>query len=121
MRRGDVFGASLRGLASKPRPSIILHATEFIVPGRPVLVCPLTSELSDAPMIRVDIEPSEANGLQVRSQAMIDRLSAALPQQVGLKVGHLEAEDLARIEFALINVLSLQHALSIVSGKGKLP
>lgn len=119
MRRGDVFVASLRGLASKPRPSVILHATEFIVPDRPVLVCPLTSELSDAPLIRIDIEPSKTNGLQFHSQAMIDRFSAALPQHIGQKVGHLEAEVLARIEFALINVLSLQNALSIVSGRGK--
>ena len=80
----------------------------------------MTADLSDASMIRVTIQPTPENGLQLISQAMIDRLSAALPQQIGNKVGHLEPDDLARIEFALINVLALQRALPIVAGLGTL-
>jgi len=121
VNRGDVFIASIKGVASKPRPSVLLHADEFIVPDRPVIVCPLTSELSDASMIRVTIQPTQVNGLREISQAMVDRLSAALPQKIGTRIGQIEPEDLARIEFALINILSLHKALPIVSGLGTQP
>ncbi|WP_158555119.1 type II toxin-antitoxin system PemK/MazF family toxin [Fulvimarina endophytica] len=118
MKRGDVFIASIKGTASKPRPSVVVQANEFILPERPIIVCPLTSILADASMIRVTIRPTPTNGLREISQAMVDRLSAALPERIGTRIGHLEAEDIARIKFALINVLSLQKALPIASGLG---
>jgi mRNA interferase MazF len=118
VKRGDIFTFSMRGAAAKPRPGIVVQADEFMIVGRPVLVCPLTSDLSDATFFRVDIIPSEDNGLRTHSQAMLDRLSAALPNEVGDRVGRLSAADLSRVEFALVNILGLGSAAAILSGKG---
>lgn len=79
VRRGDVFSVSMRGAAAKPRPGIIVQATELLRADRIVLICPLTSELADASLLRVDVEPSAENGLRQASQVMVDQLSAALP------------------------------------------
>jgi PemK-like, MazF-like toxin of type II toxin-antitoxin system len=38
-----------------------------------VVVCQLTSELTDAPDFRVNIEPGRENGLRLKSQVMADK------------------------------------------------
>lgn len=116
MKRGAIITMSVKGsIASKPRPAIIVQATEFIRSDRPVLVCPLTSEAAYAPFFRIDIDPTEENGLRVRSQAMIDRLGAVLPREVGAVIGHAAASDLARIELALVNILGLSPAAALLT------
>ncbi|WP_081651884.1 type II toxin-antitoxin system PemK/MazF family toxin [Aurantimonas coralicida] len=62
VRRGDVFIASMRGPSGKPRPTVVIHADEFIRSDGPVIVCPMTSELADAASIRVRIEPRRRMG-----------------------------------------------------------
>jgi mRNA interferase MazF len=108
----------MRGAAGKPRPGVVVQADEFRMTGRPILVCPLTSEIADAPFFRVDIIPSDENGLRMPSQAMIDRLSSALPNEVGVRIGVLSAPDLSRLEFALVNLLGLSSAAAMLSGRG---
>ncbi|MBO0906453.1 type II toxin-antitoxin system PemK/MazF family toxin [Jiella sonneratiae] len=120
MKRGDVFTVSTRGAAGKPRPAVILMADEFIRTNRPVILCPLTSDLIDAPLARVRIQPSAINGLRLVSDAMLERLGVALPREVGDRIGSLERGDLDHIDAALINILGLTQSAAIVSAIGKL-
>lgn len=121
MKRGDVFTVSTRDAAAKPRPAVILMADEFIRADRRVILCPLTSDLIDAPLVRVRIQPSRVNGLRLVSDAMLERLGVSLPREVGDRIGALERADLDRIDAALINILSLTQSAAIVSAIGKLP
>ena len=120
MKRGDIFTVSTRGVAAKPRPAIILMADEFLRSDRPIIVCPLTSEVVDARIGRIRIEPSAENGLHVVSEAMLERLGAALPNELGRRVGQLGKDDLDRLNIAVINILGLAPTAAIVSAIGKL-
>lgn len=109
MRRGDVFTVSLRGAAGKPRPGIVVHVDELIRADHPVLVCPLTSDVIPGLVSRPRIDPSAGNGLRVTSQAMVDRITAALPREVGRIVGRLSEADVDRLDLALMIVLGLMR------------
>jgi len=121
VKRGDVFIASMRGPSGKPRPTVVIHADEFIRLDGPVIVCPMTSELADAASIRVRIEPTPSNGLRVDSDVMVDRMAAAFARDLGRHVGQLEPADMTRIEFAAVNVLGLGKAASIIAAGGESP
>ena len=67
----------------------------------------LTSELSEARDFRVTIEPTERNGLQVRSQVMADKPVTIRRERIGGQVGRLEQEEIARLNIALAFVMGL--------------
>jgi mRNA interferase MazF len=67
----------------------------------------MTSECSDAPDFRVTIEPTEKNGLRVRSQVMADKPVTVRRERIGRQVGRLDDEDVARINTALAFVMGL--------------
>ena len=101
MNRGDVVVAALPGDAGKPRPWIVLRADRFAGHGR-VTLLPVTSELQDAPILRVDISPSAGNGLRVSSQAMVDRSVSVAVERVGMVIGRLDAADLRAVGRAVL-------------------
>ena len=57
MRRGDLVTVSLQGDCGKPRPALVIQSDMFSE-ARSKTVLPLTSTLIDAPLIRVQIEPT---------------------------------------------------------------
>ena len=118
MKRGDVYTVSTQGPAAKPRPAIVLTADEFIRPDRPVILCPLTSELTTASLLRIRIEPDDSNEPRTASEAMLERMGAAFPREIGRPIGQLDKEDLERIEVGLINLLGLGQMAAILSGPG---
>jgi mRNA interferase MazF len=72
-----------------------------------VVVCQMTSECSDAPDFRVIIDPTEKNGLRVRSQVMADKPVTIRRERIGRRVGRLDDKDSARINIALAFVMGL--------------
>ena len=112
MKRGDVFTVSTRGLAAKPRPGIIIQATALIRTEHPVLVCPLSSDLVPVSIIRPLIKPSIANGLRAISQAMVDRITGAMPREIGTVIGTLDDEDMQFINLALLTILGLGRVIA---------
>jgi len=112
VKRGDVFSLSLRGNAGKPRPGVIVHASELLRPGQPILVCPLTSVLLDDAVTRPTIKPSKTNGLRIVSQVMANRMTSAEAGQLGTIVGTLSDEDMTKIDLAMMILLGLAHRLA---------
>jgi len=55
----------------------------------------------------VTIEPSEKNGLRVRSRVMADKPVTIRPERVGRKIGNLDDADVARVNIALAFVMGL--------------
>jgi len=74
-----------------------------------VVVCQVTSDLSSAADFRVTIEPTDANGLQMRSQVMADKPVTIRRERVGRVIGHLDNADLARLNIALAFVMGLAN------------
>jgi mRNA interferase MazF len=107
MRRGDVVTVAATGDYGKPRPAVIVQTVAFSAAHMSVIICQMTSELSDAPDFRITIEPSDANGLRAPSQIMADKPVTVRRERVGKTIGHLAAEDLRRLNVALAFVLGL--------------
>ena len=74
MRRGDVIIVTLPGDFGKPRPAAVIQS-DRLVGLDTVIVCPFTTSVSEEVTLRPTIEPDAANGLHVRSQAMVEKLT----------------------------------------------
>jgi mRNA interferase MazF len=107
MRRGDVVKVAATGDYGKPRPAVIVQTDALPAAHASVVVCQMTSDCSDAPDFRVTIDPSERNGLRVKSQVMADKPVTIRRERIGRNVGHLDDKDIARLNIALAFVMGL--------------
>lgn len=107
MKRGDIWTvAGAPDYAGKPRPAIILQDDAFSATAS-ITVCPLTTHVIDAPLIRLPIEPSERNGLRAASHLMIDKITTVSKTKLQDHVGYLSDEDILRVNRAVIVFLGL--------------
>ena len=93
--------------AAKPRPAVIVQSDVFPETHASVVICQMTSELSDARDFRIAIDPSEKNGLRARSQVMADKPVTVRRGRIGRVVGRLDAADITRLNVALAFVMGL--------------
>lgn len=91
---------ALPGAYGKPRPALIIQSDLFDeLPS--VTILPITSELRDAPLFRVSVEPDDRNGLRQRSQVMIDKAHTAPRTRIGETIGRLDASAMLAVDRAL--------------------
>jgi mRNA interferase MazF len=107
VKRGDVITVAASGDYGKPRPAIVVQTDALPPEHASVIVCQMTSEIVDAPDLRVTIEPSEKNGLRKRLQIMADKPVTIRRDRVGSRIGALDEKDLARLNVALAFVMGL--------------
>jgi mRNA interferase MazF len=55
----------------------------------------------------VTVDPSEKNGLRVRSEVMADEPVSVRRERIGRKIGRLDDKDVARLNIALAFVMGL--------------
>ncbi len=91
----------------KLRPAVIVQTDALPGEHASVVVCQMTSHCSDALDFRVTIDPSQRNGLRVRSQVMADKPVTIRRERIGRHVGHLDDKDIARLNIALAFVMGL--------------
>lgn len=108
LRRGTVVTLAITGVYSgKPRPAVVVQADRWLQAHPSVSLCPLTSTLRDAPLVRIGVAPSDRNGLRKPSQLMVDKLFTVPIQAVGEVVGQLEPQALIELDLALRGWLEL--------------
>ena len=107
MSRGDVVIVAAPGDYGKPRPAVIVQTDAFPEAHASVVVCQLTSDLSEAPDFRVTIEPSRETGLRIRSQVMADKPVTIRRERVGERIGRLGPADMTQLNVALAFVMGL--------------
>lgn len=107
MRRGDVVTIAATGDYGKPRPAVIVQTDALPTEHASVVICQMTFECNDAPDFRVTIDPTENNGLRVRSQVMADKPVTVRRERIGRRVGHLDDKDISRLNIALAFVMGL--------------
>jgi mRNA interferase MazF len=106
VKRGDLIIVASPGDYGKPRPALIIQSDSFAdLPS--VTVLPLTSELHDAPSLRISVEPSQTNGLERPSQVMIDKATTVPRTKIGSRIGGLDEASLSRVSVALSIYLGL--------------
>lgn len=103
MRRGDLVTVAISGAYGKPRPAVVIQS-DALDQSDSVLVVMLTSTLRVASFYRLDVLPTEQNGLKVPSQIMLDKIAPCPRTKCGPVIGHLERETLTRLE-ALLSVM----------------
>lgn len=100
MRRGDLVTIALQGTHVKPRPALVIQSDLFDEHPS-VTILPITSELRNAPLFRVPITPSEANGLQKPSEVMVDKAQSVSREKIGDTFGRVSAEDMLAVSRSL--------------------
>jgi mRNA interferase MazF len=107
MNRGDVVTVATAGDYGKPRPAVVVQSDAFPENHSSVVVCPMTSDVTDAPDFRVTVDPTPGSGLRVRSQVMTDKPVTIHRRRIGRVIGRLTAEEIGRLNVALAFVVGL--------------
>jgi mRNA interferase MazF len=107
MRRGEIWTVSGgKDYAGKPRPVVILQDDRFDA-TQSVTVCPFTTDPTEAPLIRLLVEPSETNGLIKPCRLMVDKITTVSKTKVAERIGALGDQDLVRLNRAVVVFLGL--------------
>lgn len=102
MKRAEIWtAAGGGGYASKPRPVVIIQDDRFDATNS-VTVCAFTTDRTEAPLIRLAVEPDPANGLRERSSLMVDKITTVRRETLGEKVGELADQDMTRLGGAVM-------------------
>jgi mRNA interferase MazF len=108
IRRGDLVLAAVPGDYGKIRPVLVLQDDAFdAVPS--VTVLPLTSDLMNFPLFRLDVDATSENGLQRHSQIMVDKAGTVRRDKIGRRIGQLDANTVRAAGIALKQFLGLDE------------
>ena len=106
VRRGDIVTAAPPGAYGKPRPVLVVQHDAFAaLPS--VTVLPLTSDIQNAPLVRITVEPEARNGLQQISQVMVDKAVTLPRSKIGPRIGQIDAAGMRAVNTALSRFLGL--------------
>jgi mRNA interferase MazF len=100
VRRGDFVKVVTPGSYGKPRPAVIIQSDLFNQHPS-ISVLPLSSELRNAPLFRVRIEPTSMNGLDKLSEVMVDKIQTIPMERIGGEIGRASDEEMLTINRAL--------------------
>jgi mRNA interferase MazF len=107
VKRGEIWTLA-GGLdnAGKPRPAVILQDDRFDA-TESITVGPFTTDPTEAPVMRVLIDPNAGNGLRTRCRVMIDKIITVPKGKLGSKIGRLDERDLVRVNRSIVVFLGL--------------
>lgn len=102
MKRGEIWtAASGSGYTGKPRPVVVIQDDRFDATNS-ITVCAFTTDPTEAPLIRLVVEPDSTNGLRERSSLMVDKITTIRRETLGEKIGILAHDDMTRLERAVM-------------------
>jgi len=109
MRRGEIWTvAGGAAYAGRPRPAVIVQDDRFAA-NDSVVVCPLTTDPTQAPIFRLPVQPSARSGLRAPCRMMVDKLTAVPRKRLGRPVGTLAAGEVKALNRALFVFLGLSE------------
>jgi len=107
VKRGEVWtAAGGADYAGKPRPVVIVQDDRFDA-TKSVTVCAFTSDPTEAPLLRLAVEPNETNGLRTTSRLMVDKITTIPKAKLGTRIGRLADADIVRLNRAMMIFLGL--------------
>lgn len=106
MRRGEIWtAAGGSGYAGKPRPVVVIQDDRFDATDS-VTICSFTTDPTEAPLIRLRVEPGDS-GLREVSSLMVDKITTVPRTRLGDLIGRLNDEDMMRLGRAMVVFLGL--------------
>jgi mRNA interferase MazF len=107
VKRGEIWTASAGGgYVGKPRPVVIVQDDRFGMTAS-ITLCAFTTDPTEAPLLRLRIEPSDTNGLREASSIMVDKVTTVSRDRLGKRIGRLADEDVVRLNRALLLFLGI--------------
>src|SRR5580698_2694440 len=107
MKRGEVWTVSAGGpYARKPRPAVSVQEDRFDSTSS-ITLCVFTADPTEAPLLRMLINPTDRNGLSGASRLMVDKVTTVPKARLGKRIGKLNDEDVVRLNRALTVFLGL--------------
>jgi mRNA interferase MazF len=108
MKRGEIWTvAGGAAYAGKPRPAVIVQDDRFDA-NDSIIVCPLTTDPTPAPIFRLSVQPSAESGLRAPCRMMmVDKLTAVPRKRLGRLVGSLASEEVKTLNRAIFVFLGL--------------
>jgi mRNA interferase MazF len=106
VKRGDLVTVALQGDFGKPRPALVIQSDFFDVHPS-VTLLPVTSDLRDAPLFRITVQPDRTNGLRKPSQIMVDKAVTVGRPKVGARFGSLDADVMLEVSRRLAIFLGI--------------
>jgi mRNA interferase MazF len=100
VKRGDLVTIALSGDYGKPRPALVIQSDLFEAHPS-VTILPVTSELREAPLFRLRLEPTDDNGLRKPSEVMVDKAHTVAREKIGQTIGRLDDESMLAVNRAL--------------------
>ena len=108
MTRGDVVVVATRGAyTSKPRPAVVVQSDDFNETHSSITICPITSDVVDAPLFRVSLPAGQRTGLDAASQAMVDKIVSVPREAIDKIIGRCGSVEMDSIGDALRRWLSI--------------
>ncbi len=107
MKRGEIWiVAGGKDYAGKPRPVVIVQDDRFDATDS-VTVCAFTTDPTEAPLFRLQVVPTESNGLRAVCRLMVDKITTVPKAKIGQRVGRLADEDMVRLNRAVVVFLGI--------------
>lgn len=107
LRRGEIWTVSGgNDYAGKPRPVVIVQEDAFEGTDS-ITVCAFTTDPTEAPLFRLEVEPTAANGLDRTSRLMVDKITTMPRAKLDQHVGRLDDTDMLRLNRAMAVFLGL--------------
>ena len=106
MKRGELWTVAGGVYASKPRPAVILQDDMFELTDS-VTVVPLTTTLTDAPLLRLRIPAGSLAGLTHDSDAMVDKLTTVRRSNAQVRIGRLSSAQMVELERLVMTFLGI--------------
>lgn len=108
MKRGAIVIVAARGAdTGKPRPAVVVQSDLFNPTHATVTVCPVTSDIVDAPLFRLTLPPGSRTGLREASQVMLDKIVSVPRSAVTEEIGECDARELDAVDDGLRRWLAL--------------
>lgn len=103
--------ATMAGDYGKVRPAVVVQDDALIEAGyASVVVCPMTSFVSGGRRARVVVDPTGENGLDARSEIMVDKLIGLDRRRCRQVIGRLDPLTMQAVDASLMLVLGLTSA-----------
>jgi mRNA interferase MazF len=108
MRRGEIVTVAAPGDFGKPRPAVIIQSDALHLAGSDSTILALmTSQLRDAPLLRLTVEPEATNGLDRTSQIQTNRLVTVRANRIGDTIGRLTDPQVVELNRLLALAIGL--------------
>lgn len=107
MRRGQLWtAAGGKHYASKPRFVLVIQDDRFDATDS-ITICPLTSDPTEIPLLRIPLTDEQATGLSGPSSIMVDKVTTMPRTKLGAHIGAVSDTTMLTLSRVLIVFLGI--------------